>query len=60
MAHEVEFSVPPRDLGRADIEFNVKKDGVKLGTLVSRRDRSYGSPWTRPMDINSVGQSLVS
>lgn len=33
MAHEVDFSIPSRDLGRSDVEFNVKKDGTKLGTL---------------------------
>lgn len=50
MAHDVEFSIPTRSLGRADVEFNVKKDGAKLGTLkVSRgslvwfpTDTSYG------------------
>ncbi len=33
MAHDVKFSIPSRDLGRADIEFAVWKDGTKLGTL---------------------------
>lgn len=33
MAHNVELKIPPRDLGKADIEFNVKKDGSMLGTL---------------------------
>jgi hypothetical protein len=50
MAHEVDFSIPTRDLGRSDVEFNVKKDGEKLGTLkVSKgslvwfpTDTSYG------------------
>jgi hypothetical protein len=37
MAHEVDFTVPKRDLGRADIEFDVKVDGTTLGALhVSR------------------------
>ncbi|QDV45894.1 hypothetical protein Enr13x_57970 [Stieleria neptunia] len=31
--HEVEFDVPKRPLGRADIEFTVKADGSVLGTL---------------------------
>ena len=50
MAHEVDFSIPPRDLGRSDVEFNVKKDNEKIGTLkVSKgsvvwfpTDTSYG------------------
>ena len=33
MAHTVEFSLPPRQLGRADVEFKVKKDGDAFGTL---------------------------
>jgi hypothetical protein len=50
MSHEVEFTVPKRDLGKADVEFAVKKGGKKLGELhVSKgsivwfaRDDSYG------------------
>jgi len=50
MAHEVTFTVPERPLGRRDIEFDVKRDGVMLGTLkVSKggivwrqRDNQYG------------------
>jgi hypothetical protein len=33
MAHKVTFSLPERELGRADIEFLVKKDAEVLGTL---------------------------
>ena len=33
MAHDVQFSVPSRQLGRSDIEFMVKKDGDLIGTL---------------------------
>lgn len=33
MAHDVEFTVPARPLGRADVEFAVNKDGELLGTL---------------------------
>ena len=32
--HEVAFDIPKRPLGRADIEFTVKKDGSVLGTLL--------------------------
>lgn len=50
MAHNVQFSIPPRDLGRADIVFRVKRGGSVLGTLeVSKgsvvwfpKDASYG------------------
>ncbi len=33
MAHEVKFSIPERALGNADIEFSVKINGKKFGTL---------------------------
>lgn len=33
MAHDVKFTVPERELGKADIEFSVKKNGSKFGTL---------------------------
>ncbi len=50
MAHDVQFSIPPRDLGRSDITFRVKRTGSVLGTLeVSKgsvvwfpKDASYG------------------
>ena len=50
MAHEVDFSIPSRELGRSDVEFNVRRDGKKIGTLrVSKgfvvwfpTDTSYG------------------
>jgi hypothetical protein len=55
--HNVSFSMPERDLGRADVEFLVKQDGVVLGTLaVSNgslvwfpRGTSYGCKmgWTK-------------
>lgn len=31
--HEVKFVVPERPLGRADVEFMVKKDSVAVGKL---------------------------
>ena len=48
--YKVSFAVPRRDLGRADVSFSVKWNGVKLGTLdVSQggvvwfpRDKRYG------------------
>jgi hypothetical protein len=33
MAHKVRFSIPERELGKADIEFSVQKDGVEFGRL---------------------------
>lgn len=33
MAHDVKFSIPERDLGRADVEFSVSHGGSKVGTL---------------------------
>ena len=31
--HDVSFEVPRRPLGRADVQFSIKADGVVLGTL---------------------------
>ncbi len=31
--HDVSFNIPQRDLGKADVEFQVKMDGTVLGTL---------------------------
>ena len=50
MKHQVKFSIPERELGKADIEFRVKKNGQKFGTLkVSKgsvvwvqKDDTYG------------------
>lgn len=33
MAHTVTFSSPERSLGKADLEFKVKRNGVAFGTL---------------------------
>jgi len=33
MKHDVNFTLPMRALGKADIEFQVWGDGTKLGTL---------------------------
>jgi hypothetical protein len=50
MKHDVKFSLPERELGKADIEFKIKRDGQKVGTLkVSKgsvvwvpKDNTYG------------------
>jgi len=31
--HDVQFEVPARSLGRADVKFLVKRDGAVIGTL---------------------------
>ena len=56
MKHGVQFTVPRRDLGKADVLFDVKINGEKLGTLgVSKgslvwypKNNSYGHKvtWT--------------
>jgi hypothetical protein len=33
MAHYVRFTIPERDLGKADVEFSAWSDGEKIGTL---------------------------
>ena len=48
--HDVRFSIPDRELGKADIEFKIKKAGKLFGTLrVSKgsivwlpKDKTYG------------------
>ncbi len=50
MAYQVNFNIPSRVLGKADIEFSVSKDDKKFGTLkVSKgaiewvpKDMTYG------------------
>lgn len=31
--HDVSFTIPERDLGKADLEFKVKRDGEMIGRL---------------------------
>ena len=55
--HEVKFTVPERPLGKADVEFSVKRDGEVVGKLkVSNgtivwvpKNKSYGFKmgWTK-------------
>jgi hypothetical protein len=33
MAHKVKFSIPERELGRADIEFKVRRNAAMFGRL---------------------------
>ena len=48
--HDVRFSIPERELGKADIEFLIKKNGKVFGTMkVSKgsivwfpKDTTYG------------------
>lgn len=48
--HDVKFSIPERELGKADIEFKIRKGGKLFGTLrVSKgsivwlpKDTTYG------------------
>ncbi|MBN1606200.1 MAG: hypothetical protein JW940_06180 [Polyangiaceae bacterium] len=50
MKHSVKFTIPWRELGNADVEFQVWGDSDKIGTLqISKgalvwfpKDRSYG------------------
>ena len=37
MAHTVDFTIPARSLGKADVQFAVKRDGTMLGTLTVSR-----------------------
>jgi sporulation protein YlmC with PRC-barrel domain len=50
MSHTVSFAVPKRELGRADVKFDINTENEKIGTLaVSKgsvvwfpKDHSYG------------------
>lgn len=54
--HDVNFSIPTRQLGKADVEFVIKKDKAKLGELhvsngsvvwfPSGNNYGYKMPWT--------------
>lgn len=54
MAHEVTFTIPWRDLGKSDVEFNVKRDGSALGKL----EVSKGSIVWFPKD-HTIGYKLT-
>jgi hypothetical protein len=64
MSHKVSFAVPKRELGRADLRFDVSQEDGKLGTLaVSKgavvwfpKDHSYGYKinWT---DVDRIFSS---
>jgi len=41
--HDVYFNIPQRALGKADVEFQVKQDGVVLGTLAVSNGSISGS-----------------
>ncbi len=61
MAHKVTFSIPWRELGKADVEFKVSKDGTTFGSLkISKgsvvwrpKDHTYGykMPWGKLADL---------
>jgi len=47
VAHRVSFSLPERELGRADVEFLVRKDGSVFGKLlVSKGAIVWRTKWT--------------
>lgn len=67
MAHKVKFSIPERELGRADIEFKVKRNNTMFGRLkVSKgsivwvpkgKGRGYKIRWGRfDETIKKVGK----
>lgn len=57
MSYKVTFTIPWRELGRADVEFKVERDGTTSGSLkISKgsvvwrpRNRTHGHkiPWDR-------------
>lgn len=61
-AHEVDVSMPTRELGRADVVFDVKADGVTLGALhVSRGAVVWfpaGNTYGYKIDWTAFGQLM--
>ncbi len=43
-SHRVTFNIPERELGRADIEFRVQRNGSLLGTLKISRGAVVWTP----------------
>jgi hypothetical protein len=56
MAHSVTFTLPERDLGKADVEFRVKNDGSVYGTLKFPKARLFGTTKTIPTDTRMAGE----
>ena len=67
--HDVSFSIPERVLGKADVQFKVKRDGSVLGTLAISngsvvwfpKGTSYGLKvgWTRFDELMQAGARRV-
>ena len=59
MAHTVKFALPPRQLGHADIEFLVLKNGRVFGKLlVSKGAIVWRRKWKSKRGRNSGGQEF--
>jgi hypothetical protein len=62
-AHEVDVTMPTRELGRADVIFDVKVDGATLGALhVSRGSVVWfpsGNTYGRKLDWSHFAQLMV-
>lgn len=62
-AHEVDVTMPTRDLGRSDVIFAVKADGQTLGALhVSRGAAVWfpsGNTYGYKMDWTTFGQIMA-
>jgi hypothetical protein len=57
MAHSVDFTVPERPLGNADVTFWVKRDGGLLGRLEISKGKIVWYRGTQEAVTNSVGKS---
>jgi len=57
-AHDVNFNIPERELGRADIEFKIKKR--HSGDWKWAMGLWFGHRSTKNMDINSHGRSWIN
>jgi len=58
--HDVSFNIPQRALGKADVEFQVKRDGIVLGTLAVSNGSIVWFPKGLPTDIRWDGQSSTN
>ena len=56
MVHQVQFSIPLRSLARADVEFQVREDGIMLGTLMISRGSLVWFPANTRNGRNGLGE----
>ncbi|MBA2486838.1 MAG: hypothetical protein H0V35_12215 [Nitrospira sp.] len=57
--HDVSFNIPQRSLGKADVEFLVKRDNIVLGTLAISDGSIVWFPKLQRMVSRWAGRNLT-